>query len=105
LLTYKLQVSLAIRARLAAGNGSAPRRRNILAAFCTNLSRYGVAVQSVSGKGSVTLKFFNLCCGIYDVGHGQCSRNCRLIRLKVNASNKKGRFSDLVISAFMLTLS
>ncbi|MCC9331532.1 hypothetical protein, partial [Enterobacter hormaechei] len=49
------------------------------------------------GKGSVTLKLFNLCCGIDDIGHGQCSRNCRLIRLKVNASNKKGRFSDLAI--------
>ena len=33
--------------------------------------------------------------------HGQCSRNCRLIRLKVNASNKKGALSSWVMSAFM----
>ncbi|AMX04535.1 hypothetical protein A0R60_0221 [Enterobacter asburiae] len=50
----------------------------------------------MSGKGSVTLKLFYLCCCIDDV-HGQCSRNCRLILLNVNASNKKGRFSDLAI--------
>ncbi|CDL33253.1 hypothetical protein [Enterobacter hormaechei] len=55
----------------------------------------------MSRKGSVTLKLFNLCCGIDDVSHSQFSRNCRLIRLKVNASNKKGRDSDLVICDFM----
>ncbi|MEN8608677.1 hypothetical protein, partial [Enterobacter hormaechei] len=49
------------------------------------------------GKGSVTLKLFNLCCGIDDVCHGQCSRNWPLMRLRVKASNKKGRFSDLAI--------
>jgi hypothetical protein len=59
-------------------------------------------VDAVSGKGSVTLKLFNLCCGVDDVCHGQCSRNCPLILLKVNASNKKVRFSDLVIIGFML---
>ena len=91
---------LAFRACLAAGNGSAPRLGNWFVAFFTTLSRYGVAIQSVSGKGSVTLKLFNLCSGIDDV-HGQCSRNCRLIRLKVNASNKKGALSSWVMSAFM----
>jgi len=56
----QFQNALALGAHLASGHRRAPLFWNVDAAVLAMLRRYRAAVDAVSGKGSVTLKLFNL---------------------------------------------